>query len=538
MKKSGAKIIIKPRRPRQPGAASEPEPEPSDVASERDNAEQANEDDEALVEEAPPADSDAPAGSLKEDGDDGSGLEDADADAERAPTPRGRGRPRGRARGTGRPRGRPRGSGRGRGRGRGRGGTIMLRLPKRGGDSDAEGDGVEGDESQAATPGEDVDAELIAGGKPYRHINGEVYVIEGDAFVTEDDPTGDTKIDANGNLLGGRVFKAQTFILPGRHPERRYMLAIDAARSSGFRDSLYYFRRNLLAFKLNATQPEKDYLIEQGKLGGHLRTRSVTLVTARSAFKLHGAKMLVDGRIGIDDYYEEKAIADAVTRGLKAGDFASELLEQQQQQAADASAAAAAAKNVGNKGERSGVGLYRTGGPTTVFGSAGLGPFSDGPLNVAKKAMLNREGANDENWMLVMAQRTSEANSEWARGRAEALRGQESGYSKRAADGDGETEAPPNKRSRRYAGDLSHGAYEPHTAIIHYEASTQPTRARWEVAPDFADDRHVLGGTKVGNGAWALAWVDTIMKLPGADDEDEQAQARQALLQSAGMPRS
>lgn len=71
------------------------------------------------------------------------------------------------------------------------------------------------------------------------------------------------------------------------------MLAIDAARTSGFRDSLYYFRRNLLAFKLNATQAEKEYLIEAGKLGGHLRTRSVTLITARSAFKLHGAKMLV-----------------------------------------------------------------------------------------------------------------------------------------------------------------------------------------------------------------------------------------------------
>ena len=71
------------------------------------------------------------------------------------------------------------------------------------------------------------------------------------------------------------------------------MLAIDAARTSGFRDSLYYFRRNPLAHKLNATQPEKEYLIEIGKLGSHLRTRSVTLITARSAFKLHGAKTLI-----------------------------------------------------------------------------------------------------------------------------------------------------------------------------------------------------------------------------------------------------
>ncbi len=94
----------------------------------------------------------------------------------------------------------------------------------------------------------------------------------------------------------GRRFKAQTFVLPNRHPERKYMLAIDAARTSGFRDSLYYFRRNPLAMKLNATQLEKDHLIEVGKLGSHLKTRSVTLVTARSAFKLHGAKTLV-GRL-------------------------------------------------------------------------------------------------------------------------------------------------------------------------------------------------------------------------------------------------
>lgn len=93
-------------------------------------------------------------------------------------------------------------------------------------------------------------------------------------------------------MVAGRRFKSQTFVLPNRHPERKYMLAIDAARTSGFRDSLYYFRRNPLALKQNATQWEKDHLIEVGKLGSHLKTRSVTLVTARSAYKLHGAKML------------------------------------------------------------------------------------------------------------------------------------------------------------------------------------------------------------------------------------------------------
>lgn len=90
------------------------------------------------------------------------------------------------------------------------------------------------------------------------------------------------------------------------------MLAIDAARTSGFRDSLYYFRRNPLAMKLNATQWEKDHLIEVGKLGSHLKTRSVTLVTARSAFKLHGSKMLA----GASYFQTVRSISDPpVKRG-------------------------------------------------------------------------------------------------------------------------------------------------------------------------------------------------------------------------------
>ncbi|KAL5478327.1 NPL6 [Sanghuangporus weigelae] len=514
MKRSGTKIIIKPRRSRQPQPDSEHEENLSEaVASEQADSEAAN-------DEEVPAESDAPEESVKDedDGDVEGDADDAESDipVERPVT---RGRPRGRPRlsaagppriGTGRPRGRPRGSGRGRARGRGRGEVLTLRLPKRGDGSDVDND----NESSQAGAGGDEGGEVELS-VPTRKV---LPAIEGDAYITEDDPKGDTKIDANGNLLGGRTFKSQTFILPGRHPERRYMLAIDAARTSGFRDSLYYFRRNPFALKLIANQIEKDYLIEIGKLGGHLRTRSVTLVTARSAFKLHGAKMLIDGRIGIDDYYEEKAIQEAEARGLKAGDYASELLEQQQAGTADASGAGS------GKIERSGLGLYRTGGPTTVFGGSGLGPYSDGPLNVAKKAMLTREGATDENWMSVMAQRTREANSEWLRGRLQSVRGVEV-----PDEDDEDAMTSRSKRIRRDANAPSYGVYEPHTAIVHYESSTQPTRARWEVLPD---SRNVLGGTKVGNGAWGVAWVDTVMEPTEPIFEEERARACQAILQS------
>lgn len=31
----------------------------------------------------------------------------------------------------------------------------------------------------------------------------------------------------------------------------------------------------------------------------------------------------------------------------------------------------------------------------------------------------------------------------------------------------------------------------------------------------------MLGGTKTGNGAWALAWVDTVMELPSLEEIEE-----------------
>ena len=43
--------------------------------------------------------------------------------------------------------------------------------------------------------------------------------------------------------------------------------------------------------------------------------------------------------------------------------------------------------------------------------------------------------------------------------------------------------------------------------------------------------KRVLGGTKAGNGAWALAWVDTIMELPRPDLVGENTD-RQELLKS------
>ena len=274
------------------------------------------------------------------------------------------------------------------------------------------------------------------------------------------------------------------------------MLAIDAARSSGFRDSLYYFRRNPLALKLNATQWEKDHLIEAGKLGSHLRTRSVTLITARSAYKLHGAKMIlgaylhihsgtllssiVDGRWVIDDYNEEKALAEITEKGLKPGDYVGDLQETSNIASEAAALNATAAREAGKQDRGPGMGIYRAGGPTTIFGGSGWGPYSDGPLNAVRKSLYNREGLNEENWMYVAAQRTLETNDEWKQLRKDALRAWKSAYGdpgdeasqspKRAADEidveDVTDEQKPLPKKRKADPSLPLGVYEPQTGLV------------------------------------------------------------------------
>ena len=44
---------------------------------------------------------------------------------------------------------------------------------------------------------------------------------------------------------------------------------------------------------------------------------------------------------------------------------------------------------------------------------------------------------------------------------------------------------------------------------------------------DSSAKRRVLGGTKVGNGAWALAYVDTVMEFPGATAEQNSPETKE-----------
>jgi hypothetical protein len=300
----------------------------------------------------------------------------------------------------------------------------------------------------------------------------------------------------------------------------------------------------------------------------------------------------LEGRWVVDDYYEDKVLADITEKGLKPGDFVGELADPN---APSAAALAAAELANAQKGDRAGgtQGIYRAGGPTTLFGSAGWGPYSDGPLNAVRKSLLNRDGLNEENWMLVAAQRTAEASAEWAKQRRHALvpyggifgatapssaekkdeageeeraKGKRQGHGNELDQGaqeqrEDDTAAPAAqaRKRARWEEKVPRGVYEPHIGIVLCQflasplsllcivvlitfvltdrADTQPTRAHWEGLKDSAEKRQVLGGTKAGNGAWALAWVDTVMEFPASEGDHDAgrpvAEERKRLLQLA-----
>ena len=239
----------------------------------------------------------------------------------------------------------------------------------------------------------------------------------------------------------------------------------------------------------------------------------------------------------MDDYYEDKVLEEITAMGLQPGDLVGDLQDPSTQTELAQLTGADKQSRVERGG---GGGIYRAGGPTTIFGGSGWGPYSDGPLNAVRKSLLTRDGLTEENWMSIAAQRTIETGEEFGKLRREALRvcggilGDPSsipGTPKRSAEDENE-ETREEKRRREEAG-LPLGVYEPHNGIVVCEcifhesartshlrftdrSDTQPTHSRWEPGPR-NDERRILGGTKTGNGAWGLAWVDTIMEFTPAE---------------------
>jgi chromatin structure-remodeling complex protein RSC7 len=176
----------------------------------------------------------------------------------------------------------------------------------------------------------------------------------------------------------------------------------------------------------------------------------------------------------VDDYYEDKVLEEITAQGLKPGDLVGDL--QDPQATTDAAQLAAAEKQARNDRAGSGPGMYRAGGPTTIFGGPGWGPYSDGPLNAVRKSLLTRDGLNEENWMHIAAQRTMDASEEWTKTRKEALKicggilGDGVIVSSPKRSGEDDPDGREEKRNRMDP-DLPLGIYEPHSGIVLCESS-------------------------------------------------------------------
>ena len=181
----------------------------------------------------------------------------------------------------------------------------------------------------------------------------------------------------------------------------------------------------------------------------------------------------------MDDYYESKILEEITARGLKAGDLVGELPDpnaQHQHNIELSSLMGGPSLDRGNLGGAGGPsgGIYRAGGPTTIFGGSGWGPYSDGPLNAVRKSILSRDGVTEENWMWMMALRACEMNDEWTTRRKEGIKSVE------IEDGllvggktMGAAVAPASeKRLNPTANDGGLGVYEPHTNCIFCEISS------------------------------------------------------------------
>ncbi|PWN20099.1 hypothetical protein BCV69DRAFT_283634 [Microstroma glucosiphilum] len=273
---------------------------------------------------------------------------------------------------------------------------------------------VEVDDDHAVPPDEKFKVKLM----------GKEYILDCDELELPGDEEGDKKIDANGNLLGGRVWKAAPFTSSMRsNPHKVYLLSVDAARTVGFRDSLSLFRSHLRLVKLALLPQEKDDLIAAGRLNAQLRGRNVTIVTAKSVFKQFGAKAIKGGRAVIDDYYE----ADAKAALEKSGRH-----EDQGQvvEAEDYRSHAERRRDADRERDRTRrppdahtTALYDFHGNliTTTFGDNGAPPFVRSSGWPSRRAAQIRADLSEENWMLEMARNVQGMNAELAENRKERL---------------------------------------------------------------------------------------------------------------------
>ncbi|KAI9792772.1 MAG: hypothetical protein M1816_001504 [Peltula sp. TS41687] len=240
-----------------------------------------------------------------------------------------------------------------------------------------------------------------------------------DEVVLPIDPEGETKVDKDGRLQGGRQYRCRTFTILGKG-ERLYMLSTEPARCMGFRDSYLFFQKHKLLYKIIVEEQTKRDMIDRSLIPHSYKGRIIGVVTARSVFREFGARIVVGGKKIQDDYQVAAARAN--------GDVEGELADPQDR--------------LPRVGERYNQNQYVAWhGASSVYHS-GM-PTIPTPSG---KAQVKKVVVTDDNWMLEHAFEASRFNSSLALSRRKNL----------------------------------NGVYEPHTNAWQYPKTMQPTHARWE----------------------------------------------------------
>ncbi|WVW84005.1 hypothetical protein I302_106030 [Kwoniella bestiolae CBS 10118] len=259
------------------------------------------------------------------------------------------------------------------------------------------------------------------------NIKGQEYTVGDDELVLDEDEKGNTKVDAEGRLQGGREYKLVTFTSPTRrNPERLYTMTIDAARACGYTDSLAFLRRCPQILKLSCTADERQLLIDIGRIAGNLKHRQVTMVSVRNVFKLMGARVIKGGKWVTDDYYETEALERCKEMEIEPGTLAEneEINSRENQMIKDLGLGDTTGLGGNTSAGRYTYSLtpfYTIGGHTTTFGGNGSDPFTDaGSGN--KRQKLKSAGVNDENWIWMSSRDSAVVNQQLREYRDERLR--------------------------------------------------------------------------------------------------------------------
>ncbi|KAJ4305139.1 chromatin structure-remodeling complex subunit RSC7 [Kalmusia sp. IMI 367209] len=307
-----------------------------------------------------------------------------------------------------------------------------------------------------------------------------------------EDPAGEKKVDKLGNLQDGRDYRVRVFTITGRG-DRLYMLSTEPARCCGFRDSYLFFTKHMQLHKIIIDDAEKRDLIERDIIPHSYKGRAIGVVTARSVFREFGARIIIGGKKIIDDYNE--------TAARERGDIEGELAEPHDKLPPPGEPY--------NKNQyvawHGASSVYHTGAPSV--------PLASGKP-VPGKRKVNITSAN---WQFEHARSASRFNSSLSAIRKANLQ----------------------------------GIYDPHTNLMCYPRTTQPTHAKWEeVSPAESDvpplvrKHYLVVDTYVQKPPYASLglpgpdadYLDVgINGLPDLEDEDVQSmtpEARETYVQA------